>query len=108
MNFQRIVVLIAIVLLIIALVFIGYALYSHKFNKQFPPVTAECPDYWVAKDGKCTNPKNLGKCTGPMDFNTANFQGDGGDCAKAEWANNCNISWSGLTTNPDVCNKDNN
>tara|TARA_B100000963_G_C22323355_1_gene535337 strand:+ start:287 stop:676 length:390 start_codon:yes stop_codon:yes gene_type:complete len=108
MNFQLIVILIATILLIVALVFIGYALYNHRFSKQFPPVIAECPDFWVAEKDKCTNPKNLGNCKGAMNFNNPRFKGHDSDCSKAKWANSCNVSWSGITNNPNVCKGVNN
>lgn len=103
MNFQKIVIIIAIVLLILMLSFIGYGLYKNKSNRKFPPIIGECPDYWVAKKNECTNPKNLGICKGSKNFNTSKFSGDTGDCAKSKWAKNCKLTWQGITTNPDIC-----
>ena len=103
MNFQIIVLIVATVFLISMLTFIGYSLYSHQFHLKFPPVVAECPDYWVAENDTCTNPKNLGKCSGPMNFNSKTYQGHDGNCAKSRWANNCEIPWQGITNNTDVC-----
>ena len=103
MNFQKIVLVTAIIILILMLTFIGYALYSHRFNRQFPPIVAECPDFWVSNKKECTNPKNLGKCTGPKNFNSKTYQGHDGACAKSKWANNCGLSWQGITNNADVC-----
>ena len=107
MNFQQIIIFIASILLILILTFIGYSLYNNQFNNEFPPVLGECPDFWVAKDKRCYNPKNLGNCTGPMDFNTSQFQGNNGNCEKANWATSCNVSWTGITNNPGVCDTDN-
>ena len=103
MNFQIIVVTIAIIILILLLTFIGYTLYSQRYNSKFPPVTGECPDYWVSKDNECTNPKNLGKCKGSKSFNNNMYKGHNGDCAKSQWAKNCNLTWQGITNNPEVC-----
>ena len=50
MIFQYTVIIAAIIILIIMLTFVGYALYNNRFNKQFPPVIGECPDYWVSED----------------------------------------------------------
>lgn len=107
MNFQRIVLIIAIILLIVSLVFIGYALYNSRFQKKFPPVLSECPDFWVAKNDKCENPENLGNCTGPMDFNSSKFKGKNGNCEKSKWARGCNVSWTGITDNAEVCDDKN-
>jgi hypothetical protein len=103
MSFQLIVVVIATLVLISLLTFIGYTLHSHTFHRKFPPVTGECPDYWVSKENECTNPKNLGKCTGPKSFNSKTYKGHNGNCAKARWANNCGLSWQGITNNPNIC-----
>jgi hypothetical protein len=45
-NFQRIVIMIAIVLLIVSMVFIGHALYKQSTDVTWPPKTPKCPDYW--------------------------------------------------------------
>jgi hypothetical protein len=45
--FQKIVLFSAIIILIIALVVIGTALMYSK-NQVWPPITQECPDYWVS------------------------------------------------------------
>ena len=60
----------SVILLILTLVFIGYSLHNHRFNKKFPPIIGECPDFWVAEKEKCKNPKNLGNCRGVMNFKT--------------------------------------
>ena len=46
-NFQRIVIFIAIIMLIVALVFIGYALYKQSSDVTWPPKIPKCPDYWT-------------------------------------------------------------
>jgi hypothetical protein len=58
LNFQRIVIIIAIIMLIIAMIFIGYALYGQHTDIAWPPEnTPTCPDFWtVNPDGKtCKN-----------------------------------------------------
>jgi hypothetical protein len=106
-TFQKMVLFAAIIILIIALIFIGMALSSSK-DQSWPPIVPECPDYWVA-DGSgnnttCTNVKDLGICpaTGDnnhlvMNFNTEPYAGSQGTCAKYTWANRCGISWDGVT-----------
>ena len=58
-NFQKIVIVIAIILLILALAFIGTAISNEKNTHDFPPVIAECPDYWThdVEQNKCINIK---------------------------------------------------
>jgi len=56
-NFQRIVIIIAIIMLILAMVFIGYALYRQSSEVAWPPKIPKCPDYWtVNANGTCTKP----------------------------------------------------
>ena len=71
MNFQRKVLLVASILFVLTALFIIYTLYSGKYSKEFPPVVASCPDYWLdhqVKDAlgntksNCVNVKNLGTC----------------------------------------------
>ena len=106
-TFQKIILLIAIVILIIALIFIGISL-TYSRDKQWPPLVPECPDYWTI-DGSgnnttCVNLKNLGTCPPQngmrhlrMNFNSPEFAGSNEMCAKYTWAKNCGISWDGIT-----------
>jgi hypothetical protein len=55
-NFQRIVIMIAIVLLIVSMVFIGHALYKQSTDVTWPPKTPKCPDYWTLVSDKCKKP----------------------------------------------------
>jgi hypothetical protein len=106
-GFQKIVLFSAIIILIIALVIIGIALMYSK-NQEWPPMTPECPDYWIV-DGSgnnttCTNMKDLGNCPAQsgnqhlvMNFNGPAFTGSQGLCNKYTWANKCGVSWDGIT-----------
>lgn len=107
-DFQKFVLFSAIIILIIALVFIGVALTRSKDNNQWPPITPQCPDYWMI-DGSgnnttCINVKDLGTCKPQngnkhltMNFNTNAFTGSNGLCSKYTWAQRCGISWDGIT-----------
>lgn len=113
-TFQKVVLFAAIIILILVLVFIGYALHKARAS-VWPPLIGDCPDYWVDMSGNgamCTNVKNLGNGTCKpsgsdtflkMDFTQPAFSGGNGLCAKYTWANNCGVSWDGITygvTNP--------
>jgi len=106
-SFQIIVLIIAVILLIIALAFIGVSLKNSQKNATWPPLVPDCPDYWTI-DGSanpiCTNVKRLGTCTPAMgkpyltmDFNQAPYTGSNGTCAKYVWATGCNVAWDGIT-----------
>lgn len=64
LNFQRIVIIIAIIMLIGAMVFIGYALYNQSSaSGAWPPEIPKCPDFWtVGSDGTCTNTNKVSNC----------------------------------------------
>jgi hypothetical protein len=107
-SFQKIVLVIATIILVLLLVFVAFSLHYSKHNQKWPPMVSECPDYWVAnssgKDATCTNVKNLGSCPIPtgqehlvMNFNTPAFRGTNSLCSKYMWAKNCGISWDGIT-----------
>ena len=102
-GFQRTVMTVSIVLLVLSLVLIGIALYRQKYSDiTFPPVVAECPDYWknVSTDNQieCENVKKLGTC----DVMIKNFTGQS-LCEKQKWAKECEIVWDGITNNSEAC-----
>ena len=110
MTFQKITMIVALVILIICLIFIGVSLYNSKYNTQYPPVVSDCPDYWIniSEDNPslCKNAKNLGSsnCNKLMNFNDIIWKGDDGLCRKYKWANTCNLTWDGVTNATDPCN----
>ena len=106
-SFQKIVLIVAIITLIVTLIFIGVTL-SYAKNDQWPPMVPDCPDYWMidgsGNNSKCINVKNLGTCPPQsgekhltMDFNTPLYTGSNGTCAKYTWAKKCGITWDGIT-----------
>ena len=106
-TFQKIVLVTAIIILIVALIFIGVSLHYSR-NKIWPPTIASCPDWWVldgsGNNQKCINIKDLGTCKPnanlthqEMNFNTAAFSGSNGNCNKFTWAKNCDLAWDGIT-----------
>ena len=108
-GFQKIVVITAAIILLFSLVFLSIAI-SKGSGETWPPVTADCPDWWIidgsGNNSTCMNIKDLGTCasqhTGQnkhqtMNFNTGIYTGSNGNCNKYTWANKCNISWDGIT-----------
>jgi len=120
MNFQSIVMIVATVILIFALATIGVALSNLNSGIKYPPVIADCPDYWsISKkpadpgsdssqtpEFTCNNDKELGHVD-VVDckvFNSSDskYKGIGGLCAKKQWADKCDVTWDGVTNNPDA------
>jgi hypothetical protein len=108
-TFQNIVMVVAIIMLMICLTLVGVSLYNQKYTTAFPPVVADCPDYWLDKSNgdssNCENVKNLGKdsCAKTMNFSTSSWTGDTGQCNKSRWARACDLTWDGITNNSSVC-----
>ena len=106
-TFQKMILTIAVIGLIILLVIIGLSLSKSKSGVVWPPVIGSCPDYWLDLKGngeQCYNVKSLGMCNLPgtneqntMNFNAAPFNSDTGTCSKYTWANNCKVTWDGIT-----------
>ena len=102
--FQKMVLIVAIVILIVSLVLIGIALGRAKVP-VWPPLVPECPDYWAidgsGNDAKCVNIKDLGTCPieGGTKHQTMNFNDPAyaDACAKYTWAGKCKIAWDGIT-----------
>ena len=110
--FQKTVATIAIIILIITLCSIGISLYRTKYHSTYPPVIANCPDYWDASGNVnvpgsflCVNSMNLGasSCPTTMDFTSSSWQGNNSLCQKYKWAQSCNLTWDGITDNADIC-----
>ena len=108
-GFQKIVVIVATAILIISLCFIGLSLYNQKYKADFPPIIANCPDYWIDSSGngsacKQDDKNPIGTCPGPMNFTTPQWAGQNtGPCNKFKWAKGCNLTWDGITNNADIC-----
>lgn len=112
MNFQRFIANIALLILALALVVIGITIYRSK-NKFVGDdvIIGECPDYWVMKNinnkNICVNTKNLGnkKCSSKMNFMSRPWSSVDGNCKKYNWAKKCDLTWDGITNNPNSCKK---
>ena len=107
-GFQKTVLGIAIVLLVLALIAFGVILYNNKYSQAYPPVVADCPDYWVDMDGTCYNQKGLGNasCARRANFSKGAWAGANGMCLKQKWAKACDLTWDGVTNHADACKTD--
>ena len=111
MSFQKTVLTIGSILLVLILLFTGYILYRNKYTGEFPPVISECPDYWVSQiesgQNICSNVKNLGKasCSKKMNFNRPPWNGSDSVCYKSKWARSCDLTWDGITNSNVDCKK---
>tara|TARA_B100001769_G_scaffold271658_2_gene264819 strand:+ start:8611 stop:8958 length:348 start_codon:yes stop_codon:yes gene_type:complete len=113
MRFNSIVMIVATVILILTLTMIGVALKNQKNLMSFPPIISECPDYYeigvIGQDTICNKKsgldisKDIETCN-KLKISNASYQGTGGLCEKRKWAENCGVTWDGVTNNPDSKN----
>ena len=90
---------------IVCVLYFGYKLNKSKENEKYPPVIANCPDYWVDEStknngSKCVNKNNLGdpQCPTTMNFSGPIWNGTNGLCAKNKWATSCGLTWDGVNS----------
>mgnify|MGYP001207614956 CR=1 FL=1 len=117
MDFKKTVLYIAIVLLIVALIFLGTMMASQSKTATWPPRVSGCPDFWEEKTAtdqngaeytECYNLHNLGSssCDKKKNFSADFWKGTEGDCRKKTWSKNCDLTWDGITNNYNICNED--
>lgn len=115
-SFNKIVLIIATIVLIVALLILGYFLNVALLNDSYPPVISECPDYWDVSlnslgQKECINVSTINSGNGSSECNTLNisiFTEAGSDknsiiCEKKKKANECGLNWDGVTNNSTSC-----
>jgi hypothetical protein len=113
MGFYKQVIFIAIIVLIVSLAFIGSILSRSSSDFQFPPNIAKCPDFYTKiSDTECESTKNTYFESEPrchtLDLSHEKYlrKGTGpnsGACEKKKLADECGITWDGITNNADIC-----
>ena len=120
-EFQNIVMIVAVILLIISLLILAVVMWNNRFAKLYPPVLPGCPDYWTpvkSDDGKvvCKNAHHLGTnhCSGlqatagvtynPTSHPTSPAQQAGDQCNALNSARWCGVTWDGITNNTKIIN----
>ena len=116
-QFNKIVLIIATIVLIIMLVLLYIFLSKALFEDSYPPVISDCPDYWdisLNPDGtkKCINTinvnlgTNIGECRNifPIEFELESINREETICNKYNKAKRCEITWDGITNNSTKCN----
>lgn len=98
--FQKNVVIIACVVLIVVLAIIAYYLSQGTSDMAWPPSVSNCPDYWEDQKGdasQCYNVQRLGKCgIGPYDLR--NWNKPRNACEAKGIMEKCKLTWDGITS----------
>ena len=117
-GFNKTVLLIASVLLILALIIIGFVIVKNVQNSSYPPIISDCPDYWdVSYDSNKNKICRSNSINTGVAANSSNncrnypvelFKASGTStndmiCEKSNWAKKCNIQWDGITNNSKAC-----
>jgi hypothetical protein len=102
LTFQTTVLIIAIVILIFALVLIGYTLNRSYKQQKWPPVIGTCPDYWDVSGNMCvqnTKGINVGLTgTTSFDYTIDDYKGERGICNLYTWSKNNQVIWDGVNS----------
>lgn len=130
-DFFWIILVVAAIILILSMTFVGVVMYTSTSAAVFPPRANACPDYWVVGNSsgnvtcKLNTSKNKGNYTSNITAGTipssadaggsdtiysadakwanwSKYPGKTGFCAKQAWAVNNGITWDGVS-NSNVC-----
>ena len=127
-EFNLLVLNIAGIVLIGALLVIGIMLYYASRDQQFPPIVSDCPTFYRLDGSNCVlndvysgsgdnqmnfpslaknSPDPQGVChnLNLSQFNTLGTTAKDIKCAKKQWADGCDVYWSGISNDPDSCVK---
>ena len=106
MSFYSMVLIIAFVILLISLIFVGILLQNQDANKEFPAQANYCPDGWgVDSSGNCDPATgNTPAADDYTDIFTETPSGSGkykpkdvSLCDKRNWAISKGVSWDGVS-----------
>jgi hypothetical protein len=100
MEFFAVLIIIAVVVLVVILTYIGMNMTSKTAVAAFPPDQLACPDYWTQDaNGNCiAGTSNLGVFKTGYSINPKKITGTGMTpiCAQKHWANTNNVVWTGV------------
>jgi len=113
MIFYKNIFISTILSVILLLGIVAYIMYNSKDKQTYPPLLGECPDYYKLDNvGRCVN-NGIWDFTQESPCNQIDFSGNqykipgtganSGLCAKKNKANECNITWDGITNNYSIC-----
>lgn len=100
MEYYVVAIVIAVVVLICFLTYIGMHMNSVSSVVPFPPDQLNCPDYWTmnANNSCICGSKNMGAFTQGYTIDPTKISQVGvtATCARKSWANSNNVVWTGV------------
>jgi hypothetical protein len=113
MGFYKSLLMGTLVSLIIVLAIMGVILGNTAKNQIFPAEYSSCPDYYtINSENSCKINSNIYSNTNPdcmyKDFSSNKYTVAGtgplsGLCEKKKWANQCGVTWDGITNDSKIC-----
>lgn len=106
MNFYTATIMVAIILLIIALAFIGVTMNTATKQRTFPSSQNLCPDGWNPSGSSCTygtTPANLNTGLGARSNNVQNILNQPDICTAKRWSVKNNVQWDGVSNYNGEC-----
>ena len=97
---------------IILLAVVAFIIYKYKDQAVYPPIISDCPDYYnLDNKGNCVNTQvwnNSTSACNVLDFSGNMYKAAGTDkssglCKKKLKAQECKITWDGITNNFSIC-----
>ena len=93
---------IAIVILISILTYLGIKMSSMSSEVPWPPATGDCPDYWnfdTSGNNCVASTKNIGSLSKGYSFSptTISYNGMTSNCSLKKWANENSVIWDGIS-----------
>tara|TARA_Y100000741_G_scaffold51210_4_gene35079 strand:+ start:5771 stop:6106 length:336 start_codon:yes stop_codon:yes gene_type:complete len=108
-SFQKTIITISTIILIISLILVSTFLSKALMEETYPPIIADCPDYWdVTYDTTnniiCSNKTTINEGRQHNDkCKNINITQDMDICQKSQLARECDLAWDGVTNNKKAC-----
>jgi hypothetical protein len=113
MDFYKSILILAVLSLIIILSIFGVILSNMSKKQIYPANISNCPDYYSLVAGSCVSNDVIYKKSKDVNCNSLNYKSEyfnvsgigpnSGLCSKKKWANECGVSWDGITNNSNIC-----
>jgi len=91
MDFYKLVIIIAIVILIISLAGVSSLIVYGSSKSPYPPYQSQCPDYWTWNGTKCNVTNQNKGIFKQNDYTPSDL------CSNYNWAKQYNIMWDGVS-----------
>ena len=106
MNFQKMVIYIAMFIMFLCLIGVFVMLYNSSGNRSFPPTIGKCPDFFYISQNRCVNYAGVGDPTygqAPNGITPSASLTPAQACELKNTLREKRQTWDGITNNPNIC-----